>query len=153
MFGKPFQIHSVMAMLNGLTACQSAQIRKERNDYYNCLEKSQHATLDITNWIMWFLACLDRAIIGTQEDLTGVLSKAKFWEKHNTALLNERQKMMLNKLLDDFEGKMTTGKWSKIAKCSPDTALRDIQSMIDQHILEKEDAGGRSTSYKIRINS
>lgn len=130
----------------------SVQIRKERNEYYDCLEKSQQATLDITNWIMWFLACLDRAILGTEEDLTGVLSKAKFWEKHNTALLNERQKIMLNKLLDGFGGKMTTGKWSKIAKCSPDTALRDIHLLIDQNILEKEDAGGRSTSYRIRMN-
>ncbi len=128
----------------------SAQIRKERNEYYDVLEKSQSATLDITVWIRWFMACLDRSIIATEEDLTGVLSKAKFWEQHTTKLLNERQRTMLNKLLDGFEGKLTTGKWSKITKCSPDTALRDIQFLIDQNILEKENAGGRSTNYRIK---
>jgi len=130
----------------------SAQIRKERNEYYECLEKSQSGSLDITDWILWFMSCLDRAINATQEDLIGILDKARFWEKHNNKVLNERQRMMLNKLLDGFDGKMTTGKWSKIARCSPDTALRDIQLLIDQDILEKEDARGRSTSYKIRMN-
>lgn len=128
----------------------SAQIRKERNEYYDCLEKSQSGKLDITDWISWFLACLDRAILATEEDLGEVLNKAKFWEKHNTTPLNERQRNMLNKLLDGFDGKLTTGKWSKIAKCSPDTALRDIQFLIDQNILEKEEGGGRSTSYRIK---
>ena len=130
----------------------SAQIRKERNEYYECLEKSQRGSLEITDWILWFMACLDRSIKATEEDLIGILDKAKFWEKHNAKLLNERHRTMLNKLLDGFDGKMTTGKWSKIAKCSPDTALRDIQLLIDQDILEKEDAGGRSTSYKIKMN-
>lgn len=130
----------------------SVQIRKERNEYYECLKKSQSGSLDITDWILWFMACLDRGIVGTEEDLTGVLGKAKFWEKHATTLLNERQRTMLNKQLDGIDGKMTTGKWSKISKCSPDTALRDIQFLIDKDILEKENAGGRSTSYKIRMN-
>ncbi len=128
----------------------SAQIRKERNEYYDILEKSQSATLDITNWIQWFIACLDRSIMATEEQLTGVLSKAKFWEQHNTKLLNDRQQTMLNKLLDGFDGKLTTGKWSKITRCSPDTALRDIQFLMEQNILEKEDGGGRSTSYRIK---
>lgn len=130
----------------------SAQIRKERNEYYECLEKSQSSSLDITEWVLWFMACLDHSIIGSEEDHTVVLGKAKFWEKHNMKLLNERQRTMINKLLDDFDGKLTTGKWSKISKCSPDTALRDIQFLIDKDILEKENAGGRSTSYKIRMN-
>lgn len=128
----------------------SAQIRKERNEYYDILEKSQSAKLDITNWIQWFIACLDRSIMATEEDLTGVLSKAKFWEQHTTRLLNDRQRTMLNKLLDGFDGKLTTSKWSKITKCSSDTALRDIQFLMNENILEKEDAGGRSTSYRIK---
>ncbi|MEY4929752.1 MAG: hypothetical protein RI909_476 [Bacteroidota bacterium] len=130
----------------------SAQIRKERNEYYECLEKSQSDSMDITDWILWFMACLDRSVKATEADLVGILDKAKFWEQHHENLLNERQRMMLNKLLDGFEGKTTTGKWSKIAKCSTDTALRDIQSLIDQNILEKENAGGRSTSYRIRMS-
>lgn len=128
----------------------SAQIRKERNEYYNVLEKSQSATLDITAWIRWFMECLDRSIMATEEDLTGILRKAKFWEQQTTKLLNDRQRTMLNKLLDGFDGKLTTGKWSKITKCSPDTALRDIQFLMEQNILEKEDGGGRSTSYRIK---
>ena len=128
----------------------SAQIRKERNEYYDILEKSQSAKLDITNWIQWFIACLDRSIMATEEDLTGVLSKAKFWEQHTTRLLNDRQRTMLNKLLDGFDGKLTTSKWSKITKCSSDTALRDIQFLMNENILEKEEGGGRSTSYRIR---
>ena len=128
----------------------SAQIRKERTAYYDCLEKTQGTTLDITEWIMWFIENLDRSIKETEESLTELLSKTKFWEKHNAKVLNERQRMMLNKLFDNFEGKLTTGKWSKMAKCSSDTALRDIQSLIDQEILEKEPGGGRSTRYRIK---
>lgn len=130
----------------------SAQIRKERNEYYECLERSQSGSLEITDWIIWFMACLYRSIKATEEDLIGILDKAKFWEKHNAKMLNERHRTMLNKLLDGFDGKMTTGKWSKIAKCSPDTALRDIQFLMDKEIVEKENAGGRSTSYKIRMD-
>lgn len=128
----------------------SAQIRKERTAYYDCLEKTQGATLDITEWIMWFIENLDRSIKETEENLLELLSKTRFWEKHNTKVLNERQRTMLNRLFDNFEGKLTTSKWSEMAKCSPDTALRDIQSLIDQEILEKEPGGGRSTSYRIK---
>ena len=128
----------------------SAQIRKERTAYYDCLEKTQGATLDITEWIMWFIENLDRSIKETEENLLDLLSKTRFWEKHNTKVLNERQRTMLNRLFDNFEGKLTTSKWSEMAKCSPDTALRDIQSLIDQEILEKEPGGGRSTSYRIK---
>lgn len=128
----------------------SAQIQKERNAYYDVLEKTQKGTLDITKWLLWFIECLDRAISVSEENLSGVIHKAKFWEKYNAAVLNERQRKMLNKLMDGFEGKLTSSKWAKIAKCSPDTALRDIQDLIDKEILEKEEGGGRSTSYRIK---
>ena len=127
----------------------SAQIRKERKEYYNILETTQKGSLDITRWLTWFLQCLDRAIAATDETLGGVLRKAKFWEKHNTTLLNERQRTMLNKLLDGFEGKLNTSKWAKITKTSQDTALRDIQDLIEKKILVKEPGGGRSTTYTL----
>ncbi len=127
----------------------SAQIQKEHSSYYLILEATQRGTLDITNWLEWFLHCLDRALIATDDILATVLAKAKFWDTYAQAILNIRQKLMLNKMLDGFEGKMTAAKWGKIAKCSHDTALRDIQDLIEQNILEKENAGGRSTSYII----
>jgi len=127
----------------------SAQIRKERSEYYNHLEKSQSGNLNITEWIVWYLTCLSHALESTTQDLNSVLVKAKFWEKHKTASLNARQKVMLNKLLDGFEGKLNTTKWAKVTKASQDTALRDIQTLIELGILEKENSGGRSTSYKV----
>jgi len=125
----------------------SAQIRKERKEYYDILETTQKGSLDITGWLLWFLRCLDRAIVATDETLGVVLKKAKFWEKYRTASLNNRQRMILNKLLEGFEGKLNTSKWAKITKTSPDTALRDIQDLIEKQILAKEAGGGRSTSY------
>ncbi|HEY9261712.1 Fic family protein, partial [Chitinophaga sp.] len=125
----------------------SAQIRKERNAYYNILEKTQKGSLDITAWLEWFLSCLDRALVASDETLSIVMGKAKFWEKYKSHPFNERQKMMLNKLLDGFTGKLTNAKWAKIAKCSSDTALRDINDLLQQEVLMKEPAGGRSTSY------
>jgi Fic family protein len=125
----------------------SAQIRKERKEYYDILEATQKGSLDITRWLTWFLKCLDRAIAATDETLGGVLRKAKFWEKHTATVLNDRQRTMLNKLLDGFEGKLNTSKWAKITKTSQDTALRDIQDLVSKKILEKEAGGGRSTSY------
>lgn len=127
----------------------SAQIRKERNDYYDILEKTQKGTLDITNWIEWFLNCLNRALQTSTKTLEAVIVKAKFWERHAKTLLNQRQVLLLNKLLDGFEGKLTSSKWAKIAKCSQDTALRDIQDLLEKKILVKEDFGGRSTSYSL----
>jgi len=128
----------------------SAQIQKERNIYYEVLEKTQKGNLDITEWLLWFLDCLDRAITLSEENLFAVTRKATFWETHQGVTLNERQRKMLNKLVDGFEGNMTSSKWAKIAKCSADTALRDIQDLIDKEILEKEEGGGRSTSYRIK---
>jgi len=128
----------------------SAQIQKERNAYYRILEMTQKGTLDITKWMEWFLQCLDRALSATDEILATVLKKAKFWDIYAQAGFNTRQNLMLNKLLDGFDGKLTTAKWAKIAKCSHDTALRDIQELMDREIIIKENAGGRSTSYVLR---
>lgn len=125
----------------------SAQIKKERKEYYNILESTQKGTLDITAWLSWFLQCLDRSIAATDETLAAVLKKAKFWEKHSGFPLNERQRLMVNKLFEGFEGKLNTSKWAKITKTSQDTALRDIQDLVDRQILMKEASGGRSTSY------
>ena len=127
----------------------SAQIRLERNAYYDILEKTQKGTLDITPWLEWFLGCLGRAFDRTDTTLASVLRKARFWEKHRAATMNERQCMMLNKMLDGFEGKVTSSKWAKLTKCSQDTAYRDIQDLIEHGILIKDPAGGRSTSYSL----
>ncbi len=127
----------------------SAQIRVERQEYYNILEKTQKGHLDITEWILWFLNCLTNAINATEDLLSKVLFKAEFWKEHATTILNPRQQRMLNKLLDGFTGKLTTSKWAKINKCSQDTALRDIQDLIKKNILQKEASGGRSTSYEL----
>lgn len=125
----------------------SAQIRKERTAYYDILESTQKGSMDISLWLTWFLQCLDRALAATDETLALVLKKSRFWEKHTATVMNERQRLMLNKLLDGFEGKLNTSKWSKIAKTSQDTALRDIQDLGNKNILRLEEGGGRSTSY------
>ena len=127
----------------------SAQIRQERKAYYDILESTQKGNLDITAWLSWFLACLSRAFDGAEDILSGVLRKARFWEKHAGDSLNERQRAMLNRLLDGFEGKLTSSKWAKIGKCSPDTALRDITDLLERGILVKDKGGGRSTSYSL----
>ena len=127
----------------------SAQIRKERNDYYDMLEQTQKGTTDITKWVEWFLHCLHRALLATDETLAVVLNKARFWEKHAKTVFNNRQVMLLNKLLDGFTGNLNTSKWAKITKSSPDTALRDIQDLVEKKILKKEPAGGRSTNYTL----
>jgi len=127
----------------------SAQIRVERKEYYNILEKTQKGNLDVTEWILWFLNCLTNAINSTEEILSKVFYKAEFWKFHSTTILNERQHKMINKLLDGFNGKLTSSKWGKINKCSQDTALRDIQDLIQKGILQKEASGGRSTNYEL----
>lgn len=128
----------------------SAQIQRERYAYYDVLEHTQKGNLDITNWLLWFITCLDRAITTSKENLSGVIKKARFWELNQSVALNERQRKMLNKLFDGFEGKLSSSKWAKITKCSTDTALRDIQDLVEKQILEKEEGGGRSTSYRIK---
>ncbi|PKQ66700.1 Fic family protein [Labilibaculum manganireducens] len=128
----------------------SAQIRIERKQYYEILENTQKGSSDITGWIVWFLKCLINAIDSTEETLSRVLFKAEFWNLHSTTILNERQQKTINKLLDGFDGKLTTSKWGKINKCSQDTALRDIQDLINKNILQKEASGGRSTNYELK---
>ncbi len=128
----------------------SVQIRKERAKYYNILEKTQKGGLDITEWLVWFLNCLDRALTTSEETLSGILIKARFWEMLKEKEINSRQQLMLNKLLDGVDGKLTTSKWAKITKSSQDSALRDIQLLMEQDILIKESQGGRSTSYILK---
>ena len=125
----------------------SAQIRIERKAYYDMLEATQKGELDITPWLEWFLGCLDRAFDGAEKTLAAVFQKADFWKKFAAAKINQRQRDILNHLLDGFEGKLTSSKWALIEKCSPDTALRDIQDLVDQGILARDEGGGRSTSY------
>ena len=125
----------------------STQICQERNDYYDILERTQRRTLDVTPWMEWFLACLGRAFDGTESTLATVLQKARFWERHAQLAIPERQRAILNRLLDGFTGKLTTSKWATLAKCSHDTALRDIHALIERGVLKQDAGGGRSTSY------
>jgi Fic family protein len=127
----------------------SAQIRLDRKDYYAILEKTQRGDLDITTWLQWFLECLDRAIAGAEQILANVLHKARFWENLTDQPLNKRQRVVINRLLDGFEGKLTSSKWSKLTKTSTDTALRDINDLVSRGILVRDEAGGRSTSYSL----
>jgi Fic family protein len=127
----------------------SAQIRQERKGYYEILEATQKGPLDITPWLMWFLDCLGSAIEGAQTTLAAVLAKARFWEEIAGTAINERQRMVLNRLLDGFEGKLNTSKYAKLTKSSTDTALRDIQFLVDNGILIRNAEGGRSTSYDL----
>ena len=127
----------------------SAQIRKERNVYYDGLEATQKGALDITEHLEWFLACLSRAFDDVEDTLAAVFRKARFWKSFAAQSFNERQRLMINKLLDGFEGKLTSSKWAKLAKCSQDTALRDIQDLVERGVLKKDTAGGRSTSYSL----
>jgi Fic family protein len=129
----------------------SAQIRQERAAYYDILEETQKGTLDITPWMEWFLGCLGRAIDGAQTTLSAILDKARFWERAQGISLKERQRLVLNRLLDGFEGKLTTSKYAKLAKCSPDTALRDVLHLVERGILVRNPEGGRSTSYALAM--
>jgi len=128
----------------------SAQIEREKKDYYHMLETTQKGTADITDWIHWFLGCLGRAIDNAATTLSAVMERAAFYERTADTQLNARQQFMTTKLLDDFVGKLTTSKWAKMTKCSQDTALRDIQDLVEKGILVKEEGGGRSTSYVVR---
>ena len=125
----------------------SAQVRIERADYYAILERTQTGPLDITPWLDWFLGCLDRTFEGAEATLADVFRKARFWESHAGASFNDRRRKVLNRLLDGFEGKLTSSKWGKINGCSQGTAIRDINDLVDRSVLARDDAGGRSTSY------
>ena len=127
----------------------SAQIQRERKAYYDILEQTQKRSLEVTEWLLWFLAALHRAVKQAQFTLDVVLAKARFWQHWATMPLSERQVKLLNKLLDGFEGKLTSSKWAAIAKCSADTALRDINDLLARGVLRKADAGGRSTCYEL----
>ena len=127
----------------------SAQIQRERKAYYDILERTQKQSLDVTEWLAWFLETLHRAVDQAKHTLDAVLAKTRFWQRWATTPLNERQVKLVNRLLDGFEGKLTSSKWAAIAKCSPDTALRDITDLLARGVLRKSDAGGRSTSYEL----
>ncbi len=134
----------------------SVQIRQERNAYYHILETTQKSRdimtegINITLWLEWFLSCLSRSLDATESTLTNVFKKAKFWEVHGTMSIQQRQRDMINKLFDNFEGKLTTSKWAKMVKCSQDTAHRDIIDLVEKGMLVKDVAGGRSTSYLLK---
>jgi len=127
----------------------SNQILIEKKVYYEILQKVQHSRGDITQWLDWFLNCLYRALKSTEKTMSKVLQKADFWDKHKETVLNSRQRLVLNKLIDGFDGKLKTSKWAKITKCSADTALRDIKDLIEKGILKQEKSGGRSTNYEL----
>jgi Fic family protein len=127
----------------------SAQIRQERRTYYEILESTQKGDLDITDWLEWFLDCLGRAFERAETTLGAVLTKAQFWERNAGASFNDRQRKIINQLLNGFDGKLTSSKWAKLAKCSQDTALRDIEDLVRKGVLKKDAAGGRSTTYSL----
>ncbi len=125
----------------------SAQIQRERKAYYDILERTQKQSMDVTDWLAWFLDTLHGAVNQAQHSIDAVLIKARFWQRWAATPFNDRQVKLLNKLLDGFDGKLTSSKWAAIAKCSQDTALRDINDLLARGVLKKRDAGGRSTSY------
>lgn len=127
----------------------SSQIMLERKQYYAVLQKVQQSSGDITAWMYWFLSCMKNALLSTEGTIQKALRKNEFWKKHEATNINQRQRLMLNKLLDGFEGKLQSSKWSKIAKCSADTALRDIKDLIEKEILRQEPGGGRNTNYEL----
>ena len=131
----------------------SAQIRLERKNYYAALERAQKGDLDITDWIVWFLGCLDRAFGGAEQILAAVLRKAHFWRDVAGLPVSDRQRAMINRLLDGFDGKLTSSKWAKLTKVSPDTALRDINDLLARGVLVKDEGGGRSTGYALKLKN
>jgi Fic family protein len=127
----------------------SAQIKKQKKSYYEILESSQKGDLDITAWLSWFLDCMEKAIAASSEIVQKIMSKHKFWDDHKLVTFNDRQLKILELLLSDFFDNLTTSKWAKLNKCSSDTALRDIQDLMDKKVLTKSDSGGRSTNYEL----
>lgn len=129
----------------------STEIRNQRKQYYQMLEETQKGNLEITEWLLWFLDCLESAFDATSEMLKSTVDKAKFWERHASTPFNERQSKMVNKLFDGFIGKLTSSKWAKMCKCSQDTAGRDINDLLKKEVLIKSEEGGRSTRYLLNI--
>lgn len=127
----------------------SSQILTERKRYYEVLQKVQHSTGDITEWLDWFLHCLKNALLATEKTTQKIVRKAEFWKLHEHTAINERQRLILNRLFDGFEGKLQTSKWAKIAKTSTDTALRDIKDLIEKGILQATNEGGRNANYEL----
>jgi len=127
----------------------SNQIQQEKNVYYETLKTEQYSEGDITQWLVWFLTCLKHALLETEKSMQYIVRKAEFWEKHKETPINERQRLMINKLFDNFFGKLTSSKWAKITKTSSDTALRDIKDLIEKGILKQEEEGGRSVNYSV----
>ncbi len=127
----------------------SAQIKQEQKEYYDILERTQKATMDVTAWMEWFLECLGRAIDGAPVTLKAVLDKARLWDRVKDVQLNDRQRSVINRLLDGFEGKLTSSKYAKLTKCSQDTAYRDILMLVHRGVLVLNPEGGRSTSYSL----
>lgn len=127
----------------------SAQIEAQRKDYYRELEQAQRGELDVTEWLLWFLECLGSAIAASDERLAGVLRKAHLWERINRQPVNERQRLVINRMLNDFQGFLSTSKYAKLAKCSTDTALRDLKELLERKIIVQNPGGGRSTSYRL----
>jgi Fic family protein len=127
----------------------SSGIEAERREYYQQLEAAQRGSLDITAWLAWFLGCLDRTIEQAQTSLGSVLHKARLWQRINPQPVNERQRKVINRMLDDFQGHLTTSKYARLAGCSNDTALRDIRGLLERGIIARNPAGGRSTSYRL----
>ena len=125
----------------------SAQIKQERKEYYAILKKTQKGDADITNWVVWFLNCLKEAILASNMIIDKVVRKHHFWIQNMTNISNDRQRIILNKLMDNFEGNLTSSKWAKMTKVSADTALRDITDLVSKGVLSKTDSGGRSTNY------
>ena len=131
----------------------SNQIRKERSDYYDTLEHSQKGALDVTGWLVWFIDCLSRAIDGAEAACANVLRKADFWQRCAREPLTKRQKTVLNRFLDGFEGKLTAKKWAAIGKCSIPTAQRDINELVDRGILRRNPGGSKNTSYDLEMTA
>ena len=131
----------------------SAQIRVERKPYYEILERTQKGSMDVTEWLTWFLRCLENALVSSGQILAHIMNRQQFWVNNSKQIFNDRQVLMLNKMLEGFTGKLTTSKWAKITGCSADTALRDINDLIEKQVLQKESAGGRSTNYALMENN
>ena len=130
----------------------ASQIMRERNDYYNVLERTGKGTTDVTGWMTWFVDCLGRAIESAENNLSSILARSRFWERIAEVSINERQQKVINLLLGDFKGNLTTSRWARITKCSTDTALRDINALVGQGILARSPEGGRSTNYSLVID-